>query len=251
MSNVGRDSRSQIFNELEGDNKKRIDFLHEQHSNEQPELGERFYDGISVDSVLKNLYQYEKTLDLRIRSEAPQAKETILNQIGQRFNDSSYKLTILYFSGQTDQFSAAWIVSEPKSDSAEDKWSSVIVYRDIAKLWAKRTDHIASRMLLIIIDASYSGYWSKRCYDEADFEDIAVIASAGVNQKAQDTGFGGYFTYNFMEAVRPFGEDAIFVEHQPASDRQNITSMGVGIMLDKMFELRIFYVNWTELFANR
>ena len=250
LSNVGGNSRGQIKDELSPKNRELVDSLLKEHPNPQPELGERFYDGLNVDVVLSKLYQYEKTLDMRLLPGNNEDKNSVLNKIWERFNDTNYQNTILYFSGHTDSFSAAWKISEPKGNSSEDKWNSVIVYRDITNIWSKRADVIGCRMLLLIIEASYSGFWSKRCYEKSDFEDVAIMAAAEVNQIAYDMGFGGYMTYNLMEAARPFGGPAIFIEEEKVHQRQNISSMGVSVLMEMLLDARLFYANWTEIFQN-
>lgn len=105
-------------------------------------------------------------------------------------------------------------------------------------------------MLLIMIDASYSGFWSKRCYEESDFEDISVLASAKVAEQTHDIGIGGYLTYNVMEAARPFGNNSDFVREDAIETKQKISAMGVSPFLEALYRARLFYGNWTEVFSN-
>jgi hypothetical protein len=55
-------------------------------------------------------------------------------------------------------------VSIANGTSTAANWDSMIIYREIADLWKGRPDKIKSRQLHVIIEASYSGLWTKRCY---------------------------------------------------------------------------------------
>ena len=69
------------------------------------------------------------------------------------------------------------------------------------------------------------------------------MAATQVGQQAHDISIGGYFTYNLMQAIRPYS-NADFLNVTEIDSRQNFTFMGVGAVLDKIFMLRMYYSNW-------
>jgi hypothetical protein len=69
------------------------------------------------------------------------------------------------------------------------------------------------------------------------------MGATQIGQKAHDVGFGGYFTYNLMQAIRPFSHSEFLIQ-QSLHAKQNMTSIGLGVLLDRQFQLRMFYSDW-------
>ena len=79
---------------------------------------------------------------------------------------------MLYYSGPTEKRFGGWSVS------TEDKWKGILSYNEVAKKWKDRSNKQELQHLHIIIEGDYSEHWAERCYNQLDFDDISVQASA-------------------------------------------------------------------------
>jgi hypothetical protein len=63
-------------------------------------------------------------------------KEEILGNLSQRFKDDKYKMTIFYFSGQSNMYNAGLVIGSP--EEVEGKWDHLLVYQDIVRIWKNK-----------------------------------------------------------------------------------------------------------------
>jgi hypothetical protein len=82
------------------------------------------------------MYGYTKTMELLLLENNTYKKEEILGNLSQRFKDDKYKMTIFYFSGQSNMYNAGLVIGSP--EEVEGKWDHLLVYQDIVRIWKNK-----------------------------------------------------------------------------------------------------------------
>ena len=159
-------------------------------------------------------------------------KNNLLKSITKMVNNNSRDSSLLVYTGPANQ-KGHWIIQSSTKDI------EFITPAEILSIWQKRKSD--QKMLLILLDANYSGNWVD-CADKLKDRSIAVQASSATNEMSHYFDLGGYFTHNVLKMMNKRANEKLLM-----LDQQNLKFSGSKLFVKKYLNQYMYYEDWYEM----
>lgn len=162
------------------------------------------------------------------------------NQFFQNDRDAS----MIVYSGPAVKGTGAWVLQPDDGPVNIDgePIPELITFEDIVELWKMRNR--SQKYLLIIIDANYSGHWTRKLNISGE-PNISIQASSRYWQQSyEDKQVGGFFIHNLHKIILGKQDESII---DPLLSTHNPTFMGNFFKVVRIFGLLLKFESWADM----